>query len=160
MRRYRNCERKLAQTYMNIQSLQKLVGRSKKRVGRGHGSGKVKTSGRGTKGQNARGGMPLGFEGGQSSLFKRYPFLRGKGRNGSFQAKPVTINVVSLNTFPEKSTIDLSALKRHHSIDSDVTLVKVIGNGKLTVALTVLVPVSLGAAKSIKSAGGTTNLDT
>ncbi len=139
---------------MNIHSLQKLVGRPKKRVGRGHGSGKVKTSGRGTKGQSARGSMPLGFEGGQSSLFKRYPFLRGKGRNQSQHTKAVTVPVTVLNTFPDKSTIDLSALKSHHAIETGDTKVKIIGNGKLTVTLTVLVPASKGAAKSIQSAGG------
>ena len=58
--------------------LQKLVKRSKKRLGRGHGSGKVKTSGRGTKGQRARGKIRLGFEGGQLSIIKRLPLLRGK----------------------------------------------------------------------------------
>lgn len=66
---------------MNIHSLPKIVKRSKKRLGRGHGSGKVKTSGRGTKGQKARGKLPLGFEGGQTPLVKRLPYLRGKGRN-------------------------------------------------------------------------------
>lgn len=139
---------------MNIHSLQKLVERPRKRVGRGHGSGKVKTSGRGTKGQSARGTTPLGFEGGQSSLFKRYPFLRGKGRNQSYRPKVVAVPLLLLGAFPNKSTIDLSALKSHHIIETGVTKVKIIGNGKLTVALTVLVPASKGAAKSIQDAGG------
>mgnify|MGYP001598226150 FL=1 len=139
---------------MNIHSLQKLVQRPKKRVGRGHGSGKVKTSGRGNKVQNARGRMPLGFEGGQSSLFKRYPYLRGKGRNKSKREKVVTIDISQLNTLPDKSIVDLSTLKSHHKVDADTTRVKIIGNGRLTVVLTVLVSTSKGAAASVLAAGG------
>lgn len=66
---------------MNLSQLPKIVHRSKKRIGRGHGSGKVKTAGRGSKGQKARGKIPAGFEGGQLPLIKRLPLLRGKGKN-------------------------------------------------------------------------------
>ncbi len=72
---------------MKLSALSSITKRTKKRIGRGHGSGKVKTSGRGTKGQNARNSRPQGFEGGQLALIKRLPLLRGKDRNGSRKTK-------------------------------------------------------------------------
>ncbi|MCS7092945.1 MAG: hypothetical protein NZL96_00710 [Patescibacteria group bacterium] len=62
--------------------LPKIVGKRKKRVGRGLGSGKGAKSGRGTtRNQKAREDIPLHFEGGQGRIVKRFPLLRGKGRN-------------------------------------------------------------------------------
>ena len=69
---------------MNLNQLPKIKKTSKKRLGQGHGSGKVKTSGRGTKGQKARNKVPMYFEGGALPLIKRLPYRRGKGRNKSF----------------------------------------------------------------------------
>jgi large subunit ribosomal protein L15 len=65
---------------MNINSLVKTTKKSKKRLGQGHGSGRVKTSGRGTKGQNARNKVPLYFEGGALPLIKRLPLEEVKVR--------------------------------------------------------------------------------
>ncbi|MCL5438404.1 MAG: uL15 family ribosomal protein, partial [Patescibacteria group bacterium] len=87
--------------------LKKIVVKKKRRLGQGHGSGRVKTSGRGTKGQNARGKRSLWFEGGAVSLIKRLPFRRGKGRNKVFKKKPITINIKVLNIFPKSSVIDI-----------------------------------------------------
>lgn len=140
---------------MNLSDLPKLVGKSKRRVGRGHGSGRVKTAGRGTKGQNARGRTHVGFEGGQSSFIKRFPYLRGKGRNKGKQEKVTAIQVATLNVLPDKSTVHLSTLTRYHTVDVDTTRVKIIGKGPLTVALTVTVPISQGAAACVLAAGGT-----
>src|SRR3989344_5360691 len=67
---------------MRLETLPKITTKSAKRVGRGHGSGKGKTSGRGTKGQKARGKLPIThphFEGGSRPLIKRLPIRRGKG---------------------------------------------------------------------------------
>jgi len=125
-----------------------IVKRGKKRLGRGHGSGKVKTSGRGTKGQKSRDGIHIGFEGGQLPLIKRLPLLRGKGRNGSQSGKAVPLNVTKLNALPEGTKVTLETLKKYHMIEATVTRVKILGKGKLTKKLTIAVPCS----KSAKSA--------
>lgn len=122
-----------------------IVQRRKKRLGRGHGSGKVKTSGRGTKGQKARDGIHIGFEGGQSQLIKRLPLLRGKGRNHSQSEKAFPLDVTKLQALPDGTTVTLETLKKYHMIDSGVTRVKILGKGKLTKKLTVAVPCSKSA---------------
>lgn len=132
----------------------RLVARSKKRLGRGHGSGKVKTSGRGTKGQKARDSVRIGFEGGQLPLIKRLPLLRGKGRNASQSAKAFPVAVEKLNKIPAGTTVTLETLVKYHMIDRAVTRAKVLGKGKLTVKLTVAVPCSKSAASAIEKAGG------
>lgn len=139
---------------MDLANLPKLVQRSKKRLGRGHGSGKVKTSGRGTKGQKARGTMPPGFEGGQSSLIKRLPYLRGKGRNQSAKPKAFPIAVIKLNDFPKGTIVTLETLKKYRMIGEDVSRVKLLGRGEVSTAFTVKVPCSASAKDAIKKAGG------
>lgn len=134
--------------------LQKLVYRPKKRLGRGHGSGKVKTSGRGTKGQRARGKIRLGFEGGQLPLIKRLPLLRGKDRNKSLSEKTQPISVDKLNKIPEGTTVTLETLAKYHMIDAAASKVKILGGKKLTVKLSVAVPVSESARIAIEKAGG------
>ena len=131
-----------------------IVKRGKKRLGRGHGSGKVKTSGRGTKGQKSRGGIRLGFEGGQLALIKRLPLLRGKGRNGSQSGKAFPVDVGKLNVIPAGTTVTLEILKKYHMIDTVCTRVILLGSGKLTVKLTVTVPCSKSAQQVIEKAGG------
>src|ERR1700716_973265 len=79
--------------------------RDRIRVGRGHGSGKVKTGGKGTKGQNARagGGVPPYFEGGQLPLIRKLPYRRGF-RN-PFRVEFRVLNVRDLAQFPTGSTV-------------------------------------------------------
>lgn len=89
---------------MNLSSLERIIEKSRKRVGRGYGSGKAKTSGRGTKGQLARGTTRPGFEGGQLPLIKRLPFRRGFG-NTSLRQKPMAINASRLAAIPAKTKI-------------------------------------------------------
>lgn len=137
-----------------MNALPKIVAKGNKRLGRGHGSGRVKTSGRGSKGQNARDHMPIGFEGGQLSIIKRMPFLRGKLRNGSQQAKKYTVSVARLNAFPEKSEITVASLIKKGIVTEGIKRIKIIGNAKLDRAYVVHVPCSKGSAKSIEKAGG------
>jgi large subunit ribosomal protein L15 len=133
---------------------QKLVIKSKKRLGRGHGSGRVKTSGRGTKGQNARGHVRMGFEGGQLPLTKRLPLLRGKKRNKSMVDKPMLLYVGNLDKFPASATIDKQFLIKHKIIESVTTRVKVVGDAKLDHAHIVQVPCSAQSTSAITKAGG------
>lgn len=139
--------------------LPKLNLKSAKRLGRGPGTGKGKTSGRGTKGQNARGRLSLThshFEGGQRPLIKRIPYRRGKG-NSKVSKKPIVINLEALNIIPKGQIIDIESLIKHNIVkkeDAQIYGVKILGNGKVTNPLTVSVPTSKSAAKSIKKSGG------
>ncbi|MBI1919161.1 50S ribosomal protein L15 [Candidatus Microgenomates bacterium] len=142
---------------MKLSELPKITTRKKRRVGRGHGSGRVKTAGRGTKGQKARGKIPLAFEGGALPLVKRLPFRRGRGRNKSFKKKPIIINVKALNLLPANSIVDVACLIKHRIIEEEEGKefgVKILGDGQLQVLLTVKLPVSKGARKKIEKAGG------
>ena len=141
---------------MNLHSRIKITEKRRRRLGLGHGSGRGKTAGRGTKGQKARGSIPLAFEGGAVPLIKRLPFLRGKGRNKVFRKKPIGINIEALSVFKKDSIVDLKALveKKIIGADGEKYGVKIIGNGKLETAITVKLPVSKGARKQIEKAGG------
>lgn len=147
---------------MELQSLVKLTQKSLRRVGRGHGSGRVKTSGRGTKGQKARRDIPLHFEGGALPFTKRLPFLRGKGKNAVINRQPICVNIGLLSVLPEKSTVDLATLIKHNIVDARMAKlngVKILGNGDLKIALTVKLPVSSGARIKIEKAKGTVELN-
>jgi large subunit ribosomal protein L15 len=144
---------------MEEKMLKKLIQKRKKRLGRGHGSGKVKTSGRGTKGQNARGKVHLGFEGGQLPLTRRLPFLRGKKKNKSFRKKPKAIDVSALNGFEKDAKVTVASLVEKGMIKKG-DLVKILGGKKsLNVPLRILVPVSKSAKKIIEDAGGSVVLE-
>lgn len=141
-----------------LHTLPKITHKAKRRLGQGHGSGRVKTAGRGTKGQNARGKMPSFFEGGAVPLTKRLPFLRGKGKNKSFKKQALVVNVGMLNVFKKDSVVDLKALISKRFVDEErgkAFGVKILGDGTLSVSLIVKLPVSKGAAKKIQKAGGT-----
>lgn len=140
---------------MQIHTFHKIVKRSQKRLGRGHGSGRGKTAGRGTKGQNARGTVPPHFEGGQLSVMKRLPFLRGKRRNKSQHLRPDILSVGQLeNLVASKTPVTLDVLKKHGLVDQASRAVKILDGGKLTKAFTVSVPCSEGATKAIEKVGG------
>ncbi|MGE5041533.1 MAG: 50S ribosomal protein L15 [Candidatus Levyibacteriota bacterium] len=143
---------------MQLHSLPKITTKDKKRVGRGHGSGKVKTSGRGTKGQKARRDIKLHFEGGALPLIKRMPFLRGRSKNISLKPQTLVVNVEKLNVFSAKSVIDVDALvskKILQKDDATISLIKILGVGDLNIPLTVKLPVSKTAQTKIEKAGGT-----
>src|SRR3989344_5792824 len=122
----------------NLTNLTKIVKRSAKRLGRGHGSGKVKTSGRGTKGQKARENIGLKFAGSslQASWLKRLPLKRGKGKNKSHQDKPLVVNLKYLNSLKPHTEVTLATLKEAGIIDKNASKIKILGDGDLNIALT------------------------
>ncbi|GMA57026.1 LSU ribosomal protein L15P [Alicyclobacillus sacchari] len=130
--------------------------RSKKRVGRGTSSGHGKTSTRGHKGQWARsgGGVRIGFEGGQTPLFRRLP---KRGFNNSRFAKVyATVNVEALNDFPADTVVTPELLLEQRLIRESLDGLKVLGTGELQVKLTVKAHAFSAAAKEkIEAAGGT-----
>jgi large subunit ribosomal protein L15 len=142
---------------MKLSSLTKITKTKQKRVGLGHGSGRGKTAGRGTKGQNAKGSRSLSFEGGALSLIKRLPFMRGKGKNKSFKNQPAGINIELLNSLKKNTVVDIKSLIENKIVDSEYAKkygVKILGDGKLDVSLIVKLPVSKSALKKIEQAGG------
>lgn len=126
-----------------------------KRVGRGHGSGNGKTAGKGHKGQNARsgGGVRIGFEGGQMPLARRIP---KRGFNNIFATRYSTVNVGDLNRFVDGTVVDTELLIASGLLKKiENGGVKVLGNGELTVKLTVqAAKFSAAAAEKIEKAGG------
>jgi len=142
---------------MQLNNLPKITKRSKKRVGRGHGSGKVKTAGRGTKGQKARGSVKQTFEGGQLPLIKRLPLKRGKSKNNTLNKKPIIINLKFLNLFKPDSVIDVKSLIKQGLIKKEQPeniKIKILGEGEIKIPLIVKLPCSHGAEEKIKKAGG------
>lgn len=141
---------------MTSWQLPSLVTKSKRRIGRGHGSGRVKTSGRGTKGQNARKYVPIGFEGGQLPLTRRLPLLRGKLRNKGVSVKPRVVPVSKLNGLKSGTKVTRELLIKEGIVSPRVNSVKLVGDKeKLMVNLTVTIPCTGQAKKMIEKAGGT-----
>ena len=126
-----------------------------KRSGRGQGSGQGKTAGKGHKGQNARsgGGVSIGFEGGQTPAFKRFP---KRGFTNFTRKEFAVVNVEDLNVFDDGVTVDFEALKAAGLVKKELDGLKVLGNGKLEKKLTVkAAKFSKTAQKAIEEAGGT-----
>lgn len=143
---------------MELSKLQKITDKRLKRVGRGHGSGRSKTSGRGTKGQKARRDIPLHFEGGALPLIKRLPFLKGKGKNFKVSTKPLVVNFKYLNLLPKDSIVNLETLVKYKIVKEDDAKrygVKILGDGELSHSLTIKLPISKSAAKKVLKAKGT-----
>lgn len=141
---------------MKLHELKPVPGarHSKNIVGRGTSSGMGKTSGRGHKGQNARsgGGVRPGYEGGQTPLFKRFP-KRGFTNHGRSEYE--VVNLSQLNVFKEGATVNHDKLFKQGLIDKKESIVKILGNGTLTVKLTVVAnKFSEAAEKGIVNAGG------
>ena len=130
---------------------------SKKRLGRGIGSGLGKTSGKGHKGQWARsgGGVRPGFEGGQMPLIRRIP---KRGFNNHFKKVYSIVNLSVLEGFEANSVVDMNVLNEKGLIKDVKGCIglKVLGNGTLSKALTVKAKAFSAAAKdAIEKAGGT-----
>ncbi|MGH7904289.1 MAG: 50S ribosomal protein L15 [Candidatus Dormibacteraceae bacterium] len=129
----------------------------RKRVGRGTGSGHGKTSGRGQKGQLARGqGFRLGFEGGQMPLAQRLPKLGGF--KNPFQKRYAIVNLSKLNRFEEGAVISPEALIAA-GLAAEGEEIKVLGAGRLRRRLTLTVhAVSESARAAIEARGGNVEL--
>ena len=141
---------------MNLSNLKPTPGstHSKKRLGRGIGSGTGKTAGKGHKGQNARsgGGTRPGFEGGQTPWFKRIP---KRGFTNRFRKEYATVNVSALNKYPEGTVVDTELLLKDRLIRKELDGLKVLGDGEITVKLTVKTnKITKSAQDKIEAAGG------
>ncbi len=145
---------------MNLHDVPKVTKKGAKRVGRGQGSGRGKTAGRGTKGQNARSPLALThphYEGGTRPLYKRLPYKRGKG-NPKISKKPIAVNLGVLNILPKTiTTVDLKTLIDNKIVQEQDALtygVKILGEGNINHPLTINLPISKSAAQKIEKARG------
>lgn len=151
---------------MRLSDLRPAPGSHKqeRRVGRGHGSGRGKTAGRGTKGQKARSGGSLhrAFNGGQTRLSKRLPFVRGLGNsNTPFRKDYTIINIADLERFEAGSHVTPEEMVKVHLMTPAKArgLVKVLGEGDVDRALTVRAhKFSESARAKIEAAGGTVEI--
>lgn len=139
-----------------LSSLHSPVGarRKPKRVGRGPGSGHGKTASRGHKGLKARsgGGRGARFEGGQMPLQRRLP---KRGFTNIFKIEYQIVNVGDLNSFESQTVVTPSVLQEAGKIRSSRKPVKVLGEGDLSVSLTIKADkLSQGARQKIVDAGG------
>jgi large subunit ribosomal protein L15 len=142
---------------MDLSNLQPSYGstNSKKRIGRGHGSGHGKTSGKGHKGQKARSGGSIipGFEGGQMPLQRRLP---KRGFTPLSRKVYALVNLRDLELFDAGSVVDLESLGKAGLVGQLKDGIKILGDGDLTKALTVKAhKFSKSAQAKIEAAGGT-----
>ena len=140
---------------MNLNTLKPALGEktSRKRVGRGMGSGMGKTAGRGHKGQKARSGgfTKIGFEGGQMPLQRRLPKV-GFSSRISIVTSQVTLD--QLDKLTEKD-INIDVLKKHNLITKNILRVKVILSGEINRAINLSgIKATKGAKASIEAAKG------
>lgn len=127
--------------------------RKRKRVGRGDGSGRGKTAGRGTKGTKARGEVKAFFEGGQMPLVRRIPKL--KGFRPPARVRYGAVNVSDLQTL-DKAVVGPDDLRSAGLVHKKDKLIKVLGNGELDRPVTVRAHAFSNAAREkITSVGGT-----
>ncbi len=144
---------------MNILSRTVKIKNSKKRLGRGIGSGKGKTSGRGVKGQKSRSGVAIkSFEGGQMPLYRRLP---KRGFNPINKKKIAKINLDQLQRFIDNKKLDienlinLETLKKSNIINKTYLKFKILANGKLTSKLNIEADFSsISAKEKIEKIGG------
>jgi large subunit ribosomal protein L15 len=141
---------------MKLHELQYTEGarKDRKRLGRGQGSGQGKTAGKGHKGQNARsgGGVSLGFEGGQTPLFRRIP---KRGFTNYTRVEYAIVNIDSLNAFENDTVVSVELLKAVGLVRQELDGVKILGKGTLDKKLTVQAnKFSKSAVEVIEQAGG------
>jgi len=153
---------------LNLSSLQPAQERvTRKRVGRGPGSGKGKFSGRGVKGQKSRSGshkMRAGFEGGQMPIYMRIGKQRGPTSKdampiGPFRTETVPVNLRDLDRFDAGDEVTPESLVEKRLIKNTKTDVKLLGTGEIAKKLVVRVhAISASAREKIEAAGGTVEL--
>ena len=127
---------------------------NRKRIGRGAGSGNGGTAGKGHKGQNARsgGGVAIGFEGGQTPLFKRIP---KRGFTNYTRKEYGIVNIESLNKFDDGTVVTKELLLASGLVKKELDGIKVLGEGTLSKKLTVSAnKFSKSAKEAIEKAGG------
>ncbi|HOG16371.1 MAG TPA: 50S ribosomal protein L15 [Syntrophales bacterium] len=142
---------------MNLGTLKAPAGasHSRKRLGRGDGSGHGGTAGRGDKGQRARSGGKVrrGFEGGQMPLARRLP---KRGFKNPFRREFATVNLDQLKGFPQGAVVDADALIREGIVFGGAERIKILGRGELPHPLSIKMEyISRSARKKIEAAGGT-----
>ena len=141
---------------MKLDSLSPIKGsvKKRKRIGRGHGSGLGKTSGRGHKGAGQRSGNKkrAWFEGGQMPLARRLP---RRGFTNIFKENFQIVNVGDINNFEDGSVIDPVFLKDSGLIRSSLKPVKILGNGSIEKKIKISASAfSISAKEKIEKAGG------
>ena len=141
---------------MKLHTLKPAEGsrQERNRVGRGQGSGNGKTAGRGSKGQKQRsgGGVRLGFEGGQTPLFRRIP---KRGFNNINRKEYAVVNLETLNRFEDGTVVTPALLIETGVISKQLNGIKVLSNGTLSTKLTVQAhKFSQAAKEAIEAAGG------
>ena len=132
----------------------------KMRVGRGIGSGKGKTSGRGVKGQKSRSGVAIkSFEGGQMPLYRRLP---KRGFNPLKKVKIAKLNLDKIQKFIENkkinqnSEVNLAILKKANIVNKSYNKIKILGNGDIKNKINLSVDyISKSAKKKLEKVGGT-----
>ena len=132
---------------------------SKKRLGRGIGSGKGKTSGRGVKGQKSRSGVAIkSFEGGQMPLYRRLP---KRGFNPINKIKIAIINLNQIQSFVDNKKIDttsqinLESLQKNNIINKSYSKYKILANGNLTSKINIEADFSsISAKEKVEKVGG------
>ncbi|WP_203364239.1 50S ribosomal protein L15 [Bacillus sp. REN10] len=145
---------------MKLHELKPATGARKERnrVGRGPGSGNGKTAGKGHKGQNARsgGGVRLGFEGGQTPLFRRLP---KRGFTNINRKEFAIVNLDALNRFEEGTEVTPELLIETGVVSNEKAGIKILAKGNVEKKLTVKAHKFSAAAKeAIEAAGGTTEV--
>jgi len=141
---------------MNLHDMKYNEGARKvsKRIGRGQGSGTGKTAGKGHKGQNARsgGGVAIGFEGGQTPIYKRIP---KRGFTNFTRKEYAVVNLDTLNRFEDGANVTPELLKECGIVKKMLDGVKILGNGSLDKKLNVTChKISKTAKEAIEKAGG------
>jgi len=139
------------------------INKSKIRVGRGIGSGKGKTSGRGVKGQKSRSGVAIkSFEGGQMPLYRRLP---KRGFNPISKKNVAILNLEKIQTFVDKKTIKTSdilnaeLLRKLKLINKNSTKLKILGSGEIKVKINIEANLaSKTAIKKLEKIGGSIQL--
>ena len=140
-----------------LSNLPKINIKKKKRLGRGLGSGKGSKSGRGTtRHQKARESIPLHFEGGQGRIVKKFPLLRGKGKNNSVKEKSFIIDLEKLNILPDNTVVDRATLIKEKIITKgkENLPIKILANGQLKKKLVIKLPVSKRVKEAVEKLGG------
>ena len=128
--------------------------KERKRLGRGQGSGQGKTAGKGHKGQNARsgGGVAIGFEGGQTPIYKRIP---KRGFTNFTRKEYAIVNLSTLDLFEDGTEVTPELLKERGIVKKELSGIKVLGEGTLEKKLTVKChKISKSAQAAIEKAGG------